>query len=221
MSDKHMYNSEQYMESLISLLKSEFASRLRYVGLQGSYERNEATSESDIDPMVIIENLSQKDLYAYRRIIESLEMPEKSCGFLCDFDTLAHWNALEVFSLVQSTRDYYGTLSTMVPAYTGNDIRAYALMLHEITHRFVHAPLEKSASRLASLEKGVFFMLQNVVYLEKGIFPKSRKALSDHLSETDKPLWSTLTALKNGAAIPFGDAFTVIFTSLNSIIRRL
>lgn len=221
-----MYNSEQYMENLISLLKSEFACRLRYVGLQGSYERNEATSESDIDPMVIIENLSQKDLYAYRRIIESLEMPEKSCGFLCDFDTLAHWNALEVFSLVQSTRDYYGTLSEMVPAYTGNDIRAYALMsannlLHEITHRFVHAPLEKNASKLASLEKGVFFMLQNVVYLEKGIFPKSRKALSEHLTEADKPLWSTLTALKNGAAIPFDDAFTVIFSSLNSIIRRL
>lgn len=226
MTDNHLYNAEIYMEILTRLLKAEFGDRLVYTGLQGSYERGEATFESDIDPMVLIESLTVNDLSAYRRIIESMERPDKSCGFLADAETLRHWNALESFSLIQSTRDHYGALKDLVPAYTRKDIRDFALLsannlLHEITHRFLHAPTEKSAARLPSLLKGVFFLLQHTVYLEKGVFPKTKKALSQQLSGSDKTLFDTLTALKNGESLPFAEAFAIVFDSLNQIIRRL
>ena len=40
---------EDYTKRLTEELKKKFGKRLLYVGLQGSYLRGEATSESDID----------------------------------------------------------------------------------------------------------------------------------------------------------------------------
>ena len=58
---------ETYMHSVIEALKNRFADRLLYVGLQGSYLRGEATENSDIDVVVILENLSVQDMTGYRK----------------------------------------------------------------------------------------------------------------------------------------------------------
>ena len=68
-----MVDIENYIKQLIELLTSRFGSRLLYVGLQGSYLRGEATDNSDIDIMVVIDELSVSDLDAYRTAIQSLE----------------------------------------------------------------------------------------------------------------------------------------------------
>ena len=44
-----MIDIHKYIKTLIELLKQHFNSRLLYVCLQGSYLRNEATKDSDID----------------------------------------------------------------------------------------------------------------------------------------------------------------------------
>ena len=75
-----MVNIEKYISCLIARLKDRFGDRLLYVGLQGSYLRGEATESSDLDIMVIIDELSVSDLNAYRVIIESMEYSEKSCA---------------------------------------------------------------------------------------------------------------------------------------------
>ena len=54
-------------------MKNVFGGRLLYVGLQGSYLRGDATENSDIDIMVIIENLSVQDLDSYKKIIMKME----------------------------------------------------------------------------------------------------------------------------------------------------
>ena len=91
-----MINAEKYIERLIELLKSEFDTSLVYVGLQGSYLRGEATTDSDIDIMVVIDNLTVSDLKRYRNIIESMGDSDKSCGFICSNADLANWNPLEI-----------------------------------------------------------------------------------------------------------------------------
>ena len=53
-----MFSIEKYMQHMISLLKSKFGSRLIYVGLQGSYFREEANQSSDIDVVVVMSTLS-------------------------------------------------------------------------------------------------------------------------------------------------------------------
>ena len=76
-------------------MKNVFGGRLLYVGLQGSYLRGEATENSDIDIMVIIENLSVQDLDSYKKIIMKMEHYKKSCGFICgieEFSRGIRWN---------------------------------------------------------------------------------------------------------------------------------
>ena len=73
-----MLNIESYLSSLLTLLQQNFGPRLVYVGLQGSYLRGEATENSDIDIMTVVDGLSVSDLEQYRALISSLDEPEKS-----------------------------------------------------------------------------------------------------------------------------------------------
>ena len=56
-----MIDIERYLFTLIERLTVCFGSRLLYIGLQGSYLRGEATEESDIDIMAVIDGLSVSD----------------------------------------------------------------------------------------------------------------------------------------------------------------
>lgn len=49
---------QKYMEHLVQLLRQQFGEQLLYVGLQGSCRRGEATKNSDIDAVVVLEELS-------------------------------------------------------------------------------------------------------------------------------------------------------------------
>ena len=120
-----MIRVDAYISELVSMLKAQFGVRLCYVGLQGSYLRGEATDSSDIDIMVVLDELSVADLDDYRAIIESLGDFDKSCGFICSKKDLENWNPLEIFNLLHSTKDYFGILGMLVPAYTEQDIRNF------------------------------------------------------------------------------------------------
>ena len=62
-----MFRVDEYIDELIVLLKDIFGERLMYIGLQGSYLRNEETKSSDIDIMAVIDNLSVEDLKNYQK----------------------------------------------------------------------------------------------------------------------------------------------------------
>ena len=57
-----MFRIDEYINELIITLKDVLGGRLVYIGLQGSYLRNEETKSSDIDIMAVIDNLSVEDL---------------------------------------------------------------------------------------------------------------------------------------------------------------
>ena len=113
-----MFIIETYISDLIAGCRNTFDDRLLYVGLQGSYLRDEATESSDIDIMVVIDGLSVADLGSYRNILKRIGYFDKSCGFICGKNDLLNWNPLEICHLLHTTKDYYGTLSELVPSYT-------------------------------------------------------------------------------------------------------
>lgn len=185
-----MYNAKAYMSALIGALQNAFGKRLVYVGLQGSYLRGEATETSDIDPMVVIDQLTRNDLDTYRTVIAQLPDPENSCGFICGREELAHWNPLEISHLLHATRDEYGILAALVPAYAERDIRSFIQLsignlYHELCHRYVHASAEKNRSKLPFTCKSVFFILQNLHHLRTGVFCPTKRELLDHLTGDD------------------------------------
>ncbi len=50
-----MFNLDKYLADLILNCQSAFGERLLYMGLQGSWLRDEAHEDSDVDVMVILD----------------------------------------------------------------------------------------------------------------------------------------------------------------------
>ena len=144
-----MFKADEYINSLTELLKAVYKERLIYIGLQGSYLRGEATENSDIDIMVVVDDITTFDLEEYRRVILTLPDYDKSCGFICGKEELLNWNPLEICHLVHTTKDYYGTLSELVPEYSEYDVRAFVkLSLGNLYHELCRS--EEHTSELQS-----------------------------------------------------------------------
>ena len=103
-----MFHPQTYLPALIAQLRRNFGPRLRYVGLQGSYLRGEATEDSDLDVMVVLDLLAPADLDRYRAILAALPQPEKACGFLCGRAELlrvpVHQNPAQLRALAAQNR---------------------------------------------------------------------------------------------------------------------
>ncbi len=212
-----MIDVGNYLSQLIHLLRCEFSERLLYVGLQGSYVRGEASDRSDLDVMVVIDELSVSDLDCYRRIIQSMEHSEKSCGFICSKADIANWNPLEMGHLLHSTKDYYGVLRELVPAYTQCDIRNFVKLslnnlYHEICHRYVHAQERENVECLPGAYKGVFFILQNLYYLKLEKFAATKAELLGLLEGKDRTVLERSIELGNGTSCDFAYSFELLFT---------
>lgn len=212
-----MFKTDVYIPTLIELLKAAYKERLLYVGLQGSYLRGEATEHSDIDIMVVLGDMCVADLAKYREAISSLKNYDKSCGFICGIEELKNWNPLEICHLLHTTKDYYGTLAELIPEYTETDVRNFVKMsvgnlYHEICHRYIHAPKEKNIAKLPFTYRSVFFILQNLHYLNSGEFVGTKKELREALSGKNRLVLDTAISLGNGTEFDFDEAFDLLFT---------
>ena len=212
-----MVNIESYISQLMELLKARFGSRLLYVGLQGSYLRGEATNSSDIDIMVILDELNTADLDAYRGILQSMEDYDKSCGFICGKADLANWNPLEIRNLLGSTGDHYGKLADFVPGYSREDLRNFVKislnnLYHELCHRYIHADTDTNAACLPITYKGVFFILQNLHCLRTGAFIGTKKELLEVLEGKDRAVLERAMAMKRGVAFDFEENYALLFS---------
>ena len=212
-----MIDVESYICQLTDLLKQQFRERLSYVGLQGSYLRKEATENSDLDIMVVIEELSPDDLKVYRSAIRTLEHSDKSCGFICGRRDLLNWNPLEICHLLHSTKDYYGVLQELVPAYTEQDIRNFIKLsvnnlYHEICHRYIHAEESLCAEKLPGAYKNVFFILQNVCFLKHGVFIPTKAELLPLLDGKDRAVLERSMETDCGKSFQFAESFSLLFS---------
>lgn len=211
-----MYNVEEYMQNITEVLKRNFEDRLLYVGLQGSYLRGEATENSDIDVVIIIDELSVQDLGLYKQIISEFDAPEKSCGFICGRAEIQKWNPLEICNFVYGTKDYYGRITDFLPRYTREDVINFTKLsvgnlYHEICHRYIHADMKKNMVKLPYAYKNVFFMLQSLYYLQTGIFYPTKKELISCLSGKDKEAMERANRLMSGKDFNFEEEFNFLF----------
>lgn len=212
-----MVKIEIYMENIILRLRERFGQRLLYVGMQGSYLRGEATENSDIDVMVVLDELKISDLETYRQVKDAMDESEKACGFICGKGDLAHWNPLEICHLLHTTKDCFGNLAELVPEYTQNDVRNFVKMsinnlYHELCHRYIYGDRQKNIAYLPGTYKGVFFILQNLHYLESGAFISTKKELQLQLSGKNRRVLERAMALSGEGNYDFDESFELLFT---------
>ncbi len=221
-----MVNIQNYISRLTERMREKFGRRLLYVGLQGSYLRGEANENSDIDIMVILDELTVADMDAYRGIIQSLESYDKSCGFICGEKDLAHWNPLEIRNLLGSTRDHFGELRDFVPSCTDEDLRNFVKMslnnlYHELCHRYIHADRAANEEALPFTYKSVFFILQNLHCLRTGNFVGTKAALLEVLEGKDREVLARSIAMKQGEVFGFGESYALIFAWCRDTLRTV
>lgn len=151
---------------------------------------------------------------------------DKSCGFICGRADLSHWNPLELCHLLNTTKDYYGELKNLVPAYTMEDERNYVKfslnnLYHEICHRYIHADREHNISRLPVTCKSVFYIVQHLHYLRTGNFVPTKRELLECVQDEDKAVLELSISLRNDDGYDFDRAFSLLFRWCQSALARI
>jgi len=188
------FDIEKWLNIALEKLQKTFSQKLLFVGLQGSYNRGEATSESDIDLVVILEELNFEDLKLYRSIINNLPNKEKACGFISGKQELQNWSKSDLFQFFYDTKPLYGNLENIIQPPVKEDIRqsikvSCENLYHASVHSFVHSV--NYSEDLKSLYKLTFFILQSKYFIENNLYIKTKKELLECLKETDYEILNT------------------------------
>lgn len=218
-----MFDLNQYLACLILNCRSAFGERLLYVGLQGSYLRGEAHENSDIDVMVILDRFFVQDMATYRGILKEIGFYEKSCGFICGKEEMKRWNPLEVCQLRHTTKDLLGVLTDYLPPATREDEINYVKLslgnlYHELCHRYIHADRDKNAARFRGTCKCVFYLIQNLHFLESGCFILSKKELKEAAAQEDRMILELADLPDN---YDFDQAFSALFNWCQRAFARI
>ena len=218
-----MLDLNEYLNGLISECRAAFRERLLYMGLQGSYLRGEANENSDIDVMVILDSFSVRDMDTYRSILKTVGSFDKSCGFICGKEEMRRWNPLEVCQLLHTTKDLVGSLADHLPEASEKDEVNYVKLTlgnlyHELCHRYIHADKAKNVSRFRGTCKGLFFLIQNLRYLETGRFAVTKAELLEMSDEEDRRVLR-LSELPDG--FDFDEALSTLFAWMHDTCSAL
>lgn len=98
-----MIDVSVWMNGFLQALDTWFGGRIWFVGLQGSYGRGEATEASDIDVVVILDELSAGDIQTYNEMLDTLPHRELICGFLSGKSEILNWDAADLFQFYYDT----------------------------------------------------------------------------------------------------------------------
>ena len=218
-----MFDLDNYLANLIMNCRSAFGERLLYVGLQGSWLRGEAHENSDIDIMVILDGFSVRDMDTYRGILKRIGFYEKACGFICGKDEIKRWNPLEVYQLRHTTKDLVGVLTDFLPSATREDEINYVNLslgnlYHELCHRYIHEDMDKNAAEFRGTGKNVFYLIQNLHFLESGHFILSRRNLKEAVAKEDRIVLE-MAELPDG--YDFDQAFSFLFAWCQNAFARI
>lgn len=110
-----------FQERLISL----FGNRIKFFGLQGSYGRGEQTADSDIDVVIILDEVNFKDLQNYQSMLDSFDEHDMICGFVSGERELINWEKSDLLQLVLDTKPIIGSLEHLQNLFSDDDIRRF------------------------------------------------------------------------------------------------
>lgn len=208
-----MIDISNWMNSFLKALNETFGDRVWFVGLQGSYGRGEATETSDIDVVVILDELSAKDIEAYNRMLNTLSHRELICGFLSGKDELLNWEPSDLFQFYYDTKPILGNLDALLPLLDAEAVmRAIKIGACNIYHGCVHNMLyEKSEDILRGLYKSASFVLQAIAFQQTGTYISYQKDLLPVVAPDERLIVDTFLMLKNGGAVDFERMSEVLF----------
>ena len=202
-----------WMQNFLQTLNKTFANRVWFVGLQGSYGRGEATETSDIDVVVILDELSAVDIQTYNTMLNSLPHRELICGFLSGKEEIMNWEPSDLFQFCYDTTPIQGGLDEVLSVVDESAVkRAIKIGVCNIYHGCVHNMLfDKSEDVLRGLYKSASFVVQAIVFAESGEYIKHQKDLLTVAKPEEQAIINTFLSLKKGDPIDFIPMSKILF----------
>ena len=200
-----MIDIDAWMKNYLQILNEAFGNRVWFVGLQGSYGRNEATETSDIDVVVILDELSAADIQSYNAMLDALPHRELICGFLSGKEEIMSWEPSDLFQFCHDTTPIKGSLDEVMAVIDESAVnRAIKIGACNIFHGCVHNMLyEKSEDILRGLYKSASFVVQAIAFKQTGNYISHQKELLQIVSSDERVVVETFLTLKNGGKVDF------------------
>lgn len=194
-----------WMKNFLQTLDETFGSRVWFVGLQGSYGRGEAMETSDIDIVVILDELSAMDIRTYNAMLDTLPNREMICGFLSGKDDIMNWEPSDLFQFYYDTTPMKGSLDELLAVIDDSSVnRAIKIGACNIFHGCVHNMLyEKSEDILRELYKSASFIVQAIAFKQTGNYIRHQKELLQVVSADERVIVSNFLNLKKGGMVEF------------------
>ena len=209
-----MVDITTWMNDFLQNLNHTFENRVWFVGLQGSYGRGEATETSDIDVVVILDELSAMDIQTYNKMLDTLPHRELICGFLSGKDDIMNWEPSDLFQFCHDTTPIKGSLDEVLTLVDENAVnRAIKTGACNIFHGCVHNMLyEKSEDILRGLYKSASFVVQAIVFKQTGNYIKHQEELLAVANLNEQAIINTFLSLKKGGTVDFIPMSETMFT---------
>ena len=208
-----MIDITAWMDGFLKALHDTFEGRVWFVGLQGSYGRGEATETSDIDVVVILDELSASDIHKYNTMLDTLPHRELICGFVSGKNELLNWEPSDLFQLYYDTTPIKGSLDELLTVIDAAAVdRAIKIGACNVYHGCVHNMLhEKSEDIVRGLYKSASFVVQAIAFKQIGKYIKYQKDLLGVVSADEQKIIETFLKLKNGETVELGKMSEELF----------
>lgn len=208
-----MVDITTWMNDFLQNLNHTFENRVWFVGLQGSYGRGEATETSDIDVVVILDELSAMDIQTYNKMLDTLPHRELICGFLSGKDDIMNWEPSDLFQFCYDTTPIKGSLDEVMAAVDENAVnRAIKIGACNIFHGCIHNMLhEKNEDILRGLYKSASFVVQAIVFKQTGNYIKHQEELLTVATHNEQVIINIFLSLKKGGTVDFTPMSETLF----------
>ena len=202
-----------WINQFLQTINEFFGNRVWFVGLQGSYSRGEAKETSDIDIVVILDELSIADIQIYNTMLDSLPHRELICGFLSGKEDILNWEPSDLFQFYHDTTPIKGDLDELLSLIDDTAIdRAIKIGVCNIFHSCVHNMLyEKSEETLKGLYKSASFVVQAICFKQTGKYISRQKDMLSIVSSDEHAIIETFLSLRNGETVDFDEMSEALF----------
>lgn len=208
-----MIDFSAWKELFLKTLDDTFGDRVWFVGLQGSYGRGEATEASDLDMVVILDELHPEDIQTYQRMLDPLPHRELLCGFLSGQAEILNWDPADLFQFYHDTIPIRGSLDGVLPLLDDTAVaQAIKVGACNIYHGCVHNMIyEKSEDILRSLYKAASFVVQAICYRQTSTYRSRQRDLLEIAAPEERVMTETFIHLKKGGPVHFEEMSAALF----------
>lgn len=200
-------------KSVFTEIRGDFRGTRMVCRAAGKLQPWGSNRKSDIDMVVILDEVAVLDIQNYNTMLDSLPHRELICGFLSGKKELLNWEPSDLFQFYYDTKAIKGSLDELLARVDDEAVdRAIKIGACNIYHGCVHNMLyEKNEEILKGLYKSASFVVQAICFRQTGNYIHHQKDLSNVVSPEEKVIVDTFLSLKNGGTVDFSKMSEVLF----------